>query len=200
MRDMVHHKLLLNLYRQNFSRLWLLLLLGPLSLQANPVDEAIVAMEELQMTWLAKEQTRPGTSIKPFSTDGCSGGLSDAWSYMAQAIPAFRLHFGELPPWQDCCVAHDKSYWQGETEQGYRHRLEADKALQICVAQTGRQSSAALSKQFELTEDEVKQLFTISAAMMYRAVRMGGKPCSYLPWRWGYGWPQCSPYIELGHE
>ena len=31
---------------------------------------------------------------------------------------------------------------------------------------------------------------TISEAM-YQAVRAGGAPCSGLPWRWGYGWPQC---------
>jgi hypothetical protein len=29
------------------------------------------------------------------------------------------------------------------------------------------------------------------ADLMYRAVRLGGIPCSGLPWRWGYGWPAC---------
>ena len=200
MTDRIDDRSSVTRYRQYLRCLAMLLLLGTSSLQADPLNDAIVAMEALQMTWLEKEQSRPGVSIKPFSTDGCSGGLSDAWSYLAQTIPAFRQHFGERPPWQECCVVHDKAYWRGDTEQGYQYRLAADKALRICVEQTGAQNSAALSKQFDLTEDEIIQMFNISAAMMYQAVRVGGKPCSYLPWRWGYGWPQCSPYIEVGHE
>lgn len=198
MKDTIHYKQLPGNFRQTFSLL--LLLLGTASIQADPVNDAIVAMEKLQMEWLAKEQSRPGVSIQPFNSDGCSGGMSDAWSYIAQVIPAFRQQFGKLPPWQECCVVHDRAYWQGETEQGYQRRLEADKALQACVEQTGAQRSEALSKQFELTDDEVKQLFNVSAAMMYQAVRIGGKPCSYLSWRWGHGWPQCAPYIEVGDE
>ncbi|MFW2371498.1 MAG: hypothetical protein ACN4GM_00095 [Gammaproteobacteria bacterium] len=195
---------LLNINGLSFRWLLLPLLLGLglwlVLLQADPVSDAIIAMEELQMTWLVKEQSRPGISINAFTSDGCSGGMSDAWAFMAQAIPAFHQRLGELPPWQDCCVAHDRVYWQGETEQGYQRRLEADKALQACVEQVGEQSSEALSKQYGLTRDKVIQLFNISAGMMYQAVRMGGKPCSYLPWRWGYGWPQCSPYREVSDE
>lgn len=197
---MMHDKQLSNIGWLSFSLLLLLLLLGLVSLRADPVSDAIIAMEELQMTWLAKEQSRPGIVIKTFTSDGCSGGMSDAWVFMAQAIPAFQQRFGELPPWQACCVVHDRVYWQGETEQGYQHRLEADKALQVCVEQIGQQSSEELSKQFDLARDKVEQLFNISASMMYQAVRMGGKPCSYLPWRWGYGWSQCSPYIEVDDE
>jgi len=29
------------------------------------------------------------------------------------------------------------------------------------------------------------------AEIMYRAVRLGGAPCTTLPWRWGFGWPKC---------
>lgn len=198
MKNTIHYKQLPGSFRQTFSLL--LLLLGAASIQADPVDDAIVAMEKLQMEWLAKEQSRPGVSIQPFSSDGCSGGLSDAWSYMAQVIPAFRQQFGKQPPWQDCCVVHDRAYWQGETEQGYQRRLEADKALQACVEQTGIDSSAALSKRFAISQHEIEELFSVSAAMMYQAVRIGGKPCSYLSWRWGHGWPQCAPYIEVGDE
>lgn len=171
-----------------------------MSLQADPVTEAIVAMEEMQMAWLAKAQSRSGVSIRPFESDGCSGGLSDAWAYVAQAVPAVRQSLGARPPWQHCCVEHDRVYWQGETKQGYQLRLEADKALQVCVEQSGVTQRKALSKRLALNKDEIQQLFNVSAAMMYQAVRAGGKPCSYLPWRWGYGWPQCSPYIEDDHE
>ena len=34
-------------------------------------------------------------------------------------------------------------------------------------------------------------LYAAIAELMYRAVRIGGIPCSGLPWRWGYGWPEC---------
>ena len=29
------------------------------------------------------------------------------------------------------------------------------------------------------------------ADLMYRAVRIGGVPCTGLPWPWDYGWPEC---------
>jgi len=39
----------------------------------------------------------------PFTTDGCSGGMSWIW----------RKLFGKPPPWDGDCVEHDKAYWQG---------------------------------------------------------------------------------------
>ena len=43
----------------------------------------------------------------------------------------------------------------------------------------------ALERRLELRHHEAV------ASLMYRAVRLGGIPCSGLPWRWGYGWPEC---------
>ena len=34
-------------------------------------------------------------------------------------------------------------------------------------------------------------VYEVIGDLMYRAVRIGGIPCSGLPWRWGYGWPEC---------
>ncbi len=60
----------------------------------------------------------------PFTTDGCSGGMSAFW----------RLIFRCAPPWEDLCIAHDKAYWKG----GSRHeRLKADRELLIGVIESG---------------------------------------------------------------
>ncbi len=158
---------------------------------ADPLTEAMIEVERMQMQWLAHEQAHASDGIQVFTSDGCSGGLSDAWQYMATLMPAFNKRFGHQPPWQACCVAHDKLYWQGITEQGYEKRLQADAELKACVEQTGQQVSEALVKSSGHSREEIKVLFSLSAQMMFQAVRAGGKPCSLLPWRWGYGWPQC---------
>ncbi len=60
----------------------------------------------------------------PFTTDGCSGGLSFAW----------RLLFGTATPWEDCCIEHDRLYWCGGTAA---ERRAADRALLKCVRNNG---------------------------------------------------------------
>ena len=35
------------------------------------------------------------------------------------------------------------------------------------------------------------QSYEAISELMYRAVRIGGIPCTNQPWRWGYGWQQC---------
>lgn len=55
-------------------------------------------------------------NLKPFVSDGCSGGMSWAW----------RFFTGKPPPWEDDCIEHDRAYWAGGT---YRDRLTADRKL-----------------------------------------------------------------------
>ena len=44
-----------------------------------------------------------GLMDKLFTTDGCSGFMS-----------FFRRVFlRKRPPWEGCCIEHDKAYWQG---------------------------------------------------------------------------------------
>ena len=62
--------------------------------------------------------------IKPFTTDGCSGGMSAIW----------KILFGKVTPWEWCCVEHDKPYWKGGTKE---ERIEADRKLRECVAKKG---------------------------------------------------------------
>ena len=61
------------------------------------------------------------TSIKPFTSDGCS------------SFPDGTL--AEKNLWLKCCVEHDKSYWIGGTKQ---QRLDADVALKQCVESVGK--------------------------------------------------------------
>jgi hypothetical protein len=45
------------------------------------------------------------TTLYPFTTDHCSGGMTKFWN----------LCFKCDPPWNDCCIEHDLAYWQGGT-------------------------------------------------------------------------------------
>lgn len=96
-------------------------------------------------------------TLKPFSTDGCS------------AVPDFDI--------VKCCIEHDIAYWQGGT---YEQRLEADKDLKQCIADT-RDGN-------------------ILANIFYYGVRVGGGPSSMKHYRWGYGWNYKIGYRELSNN
>ncbi len=66
--------------------------------------------------------------------------------------------------WQECCIEHDKAYWQGGTA---KNRRTADQEFRHCVDNA---SNKGLS------------------FVMYGAVRIGASPYIVVPWRWGYGW------------
>ena len=99
------------------------------------------------------------TTIKPFTTDGCSD------------FPDGTATHKTL--WRNCCVEHDKAYWQGGT---YDERRQADKTLRRCVAHVGEPGIAAL---------------------MLAGVRVGGSPFWPTRFRWGYGWPWPRGYGAL---
>lgn len=153
-------------------------------------EEGAREFEELRLRQL---QTVQGDSdITAFTSDGCSGGQSKSWELLAQALPGFTSHFGDKPPWESCCVAHDKVYWRGSTVDGYTKRKLADEELRQCVVATGVEYTPKISSQYRLPEEKVRQAFSLAADFMYQAVRLGGQPCSLLPWRWGYGWGNCA--------
>jgi hypothetical protein len=149
------------------------------------------ALEEQAQSRLAQVQNDPANRIVEFTTDGCSGGLSEGWATLSRVLPAFRTAFGERPPYEFCCTAHDRAYWQGETVEGYARRLEADETLRRCVVDYGTQHRAEFAERFRLSEDVITTNFQIIGDVMYFAVRAGGGPCTAFPWRWGYGWPPC---------
>ena len=67
----------------------------------------------------------------------------------------------------------------------------ADRALESCVVEVGVERSGALQEIYGLSESQARILYQAVAGLMYRAVRLGGIPCTDQPWRWGYGWPKC---------
>ncbi len=62
---------------------------------------------------------------KPFTTDGCSGGMSWVWMKL----------FKTETPWENCCIIHDKAYWRGSSDPVCRK--EADLKLRECVRRKG---------------------------------------------------------------
>ena len=102
-------------------------------------------------------------ALKPFTSDGCS------------LFPDHSTTNNE--DWCECCVEHDKFYWQGGTEE---ERAQADSIFKACI----------LAK----TQDSAL------AEMMYVGVRLGGSP--YFPtwYRWGYGWNYSRGYAPLTTE
>ena len=145
--------------------------------------------------WLAEVRDAPETTLSAFTTDGCSGGMSSLWSFMAERFPAFAEAHEGTPPWEGCCVVHDRAYHSGgpdsSPEASYDARLQADEALRACVEQTADSRDAVLSEIYGLDAEQIRQVYAAIAAGMFQAVRLGGGPCTGLPWRWGYGYPQC---------
>ena len=90
-----------------------------------------------------------------------------------------------------CCVSHDRDYWLGESTEGYSARLASDRRLRDCVIRVGEREAADISANKGISIQRVEDIFKVVAEVMYRAVRIGGAPCTGLDWRWGHGWPQC---------
>jgi hypothetical protein len=100
--------------------------------------------------------------LVPFTSDGCS------------SFPDGTPQNQTL--WLNCCIRHDLAYWKGGT---YQERLDADLALERCVAAAGEPDIAKL---------------------MLQGVRAGGSPLLPTPYRWGYGWPFGRGYQALTAE
>lgn len=133
--------------------------------------------------------------LAPFTTDGCSGGMSDGWAIAAETLPETFNPGAPAPPWEQCCVTHDRAYHNAggasTAEQSVLARLDADRALEACVTAEGRLQAPQLAAETGWSEDQIAQGFRIMGALMFQAVRLGGAPCSGLSWRWGYGYPGC---------
>jgi hypothetical protein len=144
---------------------------------------------------LIQSLRKNGRRLSAFTTDGCSGGLSKAWRTVSDRFPAFAKAHEKTPPWEPCCITHDRSYHSAggatEAHESYILRLSADQALRTCVLETGNKRSADLSTKYGLSEDQIHVAYEAIANAMFDAVRIGGFPCSGLAWRWGYGYPRC---------
>jgi hypothetical protein len=163
----------------------------------DPTVDAIERQLELgRHTRLLARIADGDARLTAFTTDGCSGGLSASWAGFAAEFPAFAERHGDEPPWQSCCVEHDRRYHAGgarsrSAADSFEQRKAADLALVACVVATGAERSADLRALYPLSEAQVAGLYQSIAELVYRAVRLGGLPCTTEPWRWGYGWPPC---------
>jgi hypothetical protein len=143
-----------------------------------------------------KTRRSTGATLDAFTSDGCSGGLSIGWAFAASKFPQLAQHHGKQPPWEKCCVAHDKLYHVGGTSgvdatASFEARLAADEQLRKCVIDVGMERVETLESEYGLSRSQIMTIYRSIAAVMYHAVRLGGVPCTDLPWRWGFGWPPC---------
>jgi hypothetical protein len=136
------------------------------------------------------------STLADFASDGCSGGLSVGWDYFSKQVGGFSERHGSLPPWENCCVEHDRAYHDGGGAglgeiESFDLRKQADDELRACVVSTVTKRSAKIQLDYGLSEKQVMGLYDTIADSMHVAVRLGGMPCTGLAWRWGYGWPSC---------
>lgn len=179
-----------------FPAILLLLLPATVVAQDDTADSSVLRMIELPAHRALQSLIQaPETALAPFETDGCSGGMSWSWRLVSDLFPDFEKAQGETPPWEACCVIHDRAYHNagGATDaaESYSARLVADQALRQCVIRQGEENVADLAEQYEVSHDLVRQAYATIGDAMFNAVRFGGGPCSLLPWRWGYGYPLC---------
>ncbi|EIC23894.1 hypothetical protein [Thiorhodovibrio frisius] len=174
---------------------------GPTEVRADSdlgatVSDIEQAFELSQHERLRRLATFRQDHLAPFVSDGCSGGLSAIWTQLSEWLPAFLAIHDDRPPWESCCIAHDRAYHAGGLEEpsaqaSFDARLRADQVLRACVIETAPNRAAALAAHYGLRHEQVEQLYALIADLMYRSVRLGGGPCTGLPWRWGYGLPDC---------
>lgn len=173
--------------------------IAPASATAEPEPGESFAMRlSIEMAAhrrLVEVMDRTGHAPAAFVTDGCSGGRSMAWDLIADRLPAFAETHEKHPPWEACCVTHDRAYHAAggarAAEESYRTRFTADQALRECVLDIGARRTQYLSESYGLTERQIANAYRLIADAMFDAVRLGGGPCSGMPWRWGYGYPGC---------
>lgn len=167
---------------------------APAQAQQSP-SGPVARLEVWRHSRLAETRAHDTAALAPFTTDGCSGGMSSAWQSMAAVFPEFAVTYDAAPPWESCCVTHDRDYhlagYDATPEASFTARLRSDVALRMCVNQIARDQSETLSIRYDLPAADISLGFGFVADRMFEAVRLGGAPCSGLPWRWGYGWPQC---------
>lgn len=171
-----------------------------LACMAGPATaQGLLRSVELPAHRAMVEQSLDGP-LTPFESDGCSGGMSSSWRLVAERFPKFRAVYESHPPWESCCVIHDRAYHDASgaktAETSFDARLAADQALSNCVKEFGAAQAQVYAAQYDMTPDQVTSAMSITAQAMYLAVRIGGGPCSGLPWRWGFGYPGCSVFSD----
>ena len=168
---------------------------------ARPDDSSWLGRIEWKLEYWRHQQfvasrNKNTVPLTAFVTDGCSGGMSTAWRKATVTFPSLADRHGENPPWEACCVAHDRIYHtggpvDGDAKASFEARRLADEELRQCVRKVAMDRQEALAAEYGLEPDQVRLLYRVLSNIMHRTVRLGGIPCTRLPWRWGFGWPLC---------
>lgn len=155
------------------------------TLTINPLSER-AQMEQL-------EETKKHHELSLFTTDGCSGNVSDGWyqavTQFSEVSESFKERYGSVTtvPFEAACIEHDRSYHTGEG--GYRGRLLADNTLRENILRYALDNTNEIKERTGLTTDEeVYFLYELTADTIYRSVRLGGAPCTGMHYAWGYGY------------
>lgn len=183
------------------SLLALMALSGSVAAQDWDTSAVMRAIESPGHEALMAQVRSSDTKLALFETDGCSGGLSEAWRVVANQFPDFEQAHQSLPPWENCCVIHDKTYHNAggalDAGKSFEARLMTDVALKTCVTSAGKARIEALADAYQVSPNQIERAYRTVAEAMFLAVRIGGAPCSGLPWRWGYGYPSCSALTNV---
>lgn len=139
------------------------------------------------------EAAKPHYELKAFESDGCSFNISQGWSTSVKGLskisPAIAERYAnaENIPFEEACIQHDKIYHKGEG--GYGRRLQADNALRAEIISYGINNTEEIKRRTNLsTNEEAIFLYETIAEAVYYAVRVGGAPCTGMPYAWGFGY------------
>ena len=161
----------------------------------GPTSALLRAAELPSHRFLIRLIGEENPELSAFTTDGCSGGMSAGWALIGEDFPELPGTEDGTLPWEPCCVIHDRAYHNagGATnpDASFDARYAADEALRACVEKTGEVEKVKAAERLNLTEAQIETGYQLLAQAMFNAVRLGGGPCSGLPWRWGYGYPRC---------
>ena len=155
------------------------------TLTVSPVAEA----RQMQSLAAAKVQYE----LSPFVSDGCSGNVSAAWTStitkLSDLSDSFEKKYADTAhiPFEAACIEHDRAYHRGEG--GYTARLQADNALRAAIITYGIEHTNEIQSRTGLNSpEEAIFWYELIAEAVYRGVRLGGAPCTGMPYAWGYGY------------
>lgn len=156
-----------------------------------------------QPSWLAAPYERlvrayraSGGKLAKFESDGCSVGISPGWRAASAINPFLARNRTGGPPFEHCCVAHDKVYHSAARNYpnplaSLRARTLADDALRRCVRRAGLDVKREIEKKTGVSANATALSYGFFGEIMQGAVTIGGGPCTGASWRWGNGSVQC---------
>jgi hypothetical protein len=147
--------------------------------------------EEAKMQNLKK--TKQSHELSEFTSDGCSGAVSQNWSLVVGKISELSPEFADKyknelnVPFESSCMRHDLAYHRGL--DGYQGRLQADNTLRGDIITYGIENASEIQARVGLNSPaKAMFLYEKIADAIYLSVRVGGAPCTGKAYAWGYGY------------